>query len=325
MDAEMRANALREHVTAAIDLWGESRPRHQQTLERIVGASDIGSCREYVRRLVVGEEFTDDPPTWAADVGSAVHLIVEEAMVGANGAGLSLSDDELVIFPDGGEGIRTTLPSGFEVLGHPDGLYPKYGIVPDWKTKDGLATIARTGPSQQEWWQVSLYALGLHQAGLIEMPLEEVVVALVYFDRSGKQPEPVVHAKPFDMLDVISADQWIEDVTYAVKHGEVAMRDKPASWCEACCPFVSDCRSDDTVEGGLITDPDLISMMEQYLAAQADAKLAKQLMDEAKSALLNVQGSNGEISVKWTHINPTEIPSSFRSGYDKINVKRVKK
>lgn len=326
MDTDTKIKALSEHVASAIDLWSKNRPRSAQTERREVGASDVGFCREYVRRLIVGEEFTDDPPTWAATVGTALHHVIEQAMINGIDAGLALSDDDLLTFEDGEGGITTTMPSGFEVRGHPDAAFPKYGIVPDWKSKDGLATIRRGSPSEQQWWQVSIYALGLHQAGLLEVPLDEVIVALVYFDRSGRDPNPVVHAKVFDMLDVVAADQWLEDVTYAVRTGEVAMKDKPLQFCETSCRFFTSCRADDlTVEGGLITDPHIKNMIDQYLTAHAAIKENEALKEEAKNELVGTQGSTGEITVKWTHVNATELPATFRNGYDRLNVRRLKK
>jgi hypothetical protein len=323
MNADQKAQLLEQHVTAAMELWADSRPRHAQTLERVVGASDIGGCREYVRRLVVGADFTDERDTWAADVGTAVHLIVEEAMQAAMDAGLALSDEEFVSFDDGSDPVITTLPSGFTVPGHPDGLFVDSSIVPDWKTKNGLATIRKAGPSQQEWWQVSLYTLGLHQKGMIAR-LEDAVVALVYFDRSGKDAVPVVFAKPYDPLDVVAADQWLEDVLYAVRVGEVAMKDKPVSWCEMACPFFTDCRTEDiAVGGGLITDEHLVAMMEQYLDSHAAVKLATQLKEEAKNELIGVSGSTGKATIRWTRVNGSEVPASTRSAYDRINIRRV--
>jgi hypothetical protein len=326
MNVEQVRDALKQHVDGALDLWSKDRPRHAQTLSKTVGASDIGGCREYVRRLIAGVEFSDEQSTWAADMGTAAHLIIDEAIGNAFGAGLALSDQRFIHYGDGDDPVVAQLPSGFTIPGHPDGCYPDLGLVPDWKTKNGLATIRRTGPSEQNWWQVHLYALGLWQDGVFgDRPLSEVIVSLVYFDRSGKDDNHVVFAEPFDETKIIAIDQWLEDPIYAVKVGEVAMKDKPVTWCEAACPYFTDCRTEDIqVEGGLITDPVLVDMLRQYLDAHDAEKEAKQLKAEAKNELEGVAGSSGEATIKWTRINESEIAASYRAPYDRINIRRIK-
>lgn len=301
-----------QQLRSAFREWSASRPRHQQTLDFRLGVSDVGSCREYARLLTIETAFTDDRSYWAADVGTAVHTLADEAITA------KWPDEALV-----GRTVTVSMPSGLEITGHPDVLLPK--TVVDFKTKDGIRSVARQGPTDQQWTQVMLYALGAVQEGYYRSD-SPPRVAIAFLDRSGATDDVVVWERDYDPLVIAAADEWLSDVVYAVQNDQPASKDKPYSWCEGWCEYFSVCRGEEMApDGGLLTDPEILSAVEMSVLGKQLAKEGKELQDEAKAALLGVSGSTGEYAVRWTHVGETELPPTFRAGYDRLNITKVKR
>lgn len=303
---------LGEQVADALAEFYRTRPRSVQSDEGTLGWSDVGGCREYARLRTVQAEPTDGKNTWPAQVGSALDAYMREVWDMRYPG--TVWDDEPV---------TATLPNGATITGSPDVVGD--GTVLDWKSKDGLATVTRNGPSEQHWMQVHGYALALHQAGHAGFDnLEWVTVSLVYVDRSGRTATPVAFTRSFDYGFIVQAEHWVEDVIYAVRHGEQASKDKPIEWCENWCPFFTGCRGRDIApEGGLIDDPETVTLIEQYATASAAAKAAARLKDEAKAGLVGVNGSTGRYTVKWTRVNESQVAATVRAGYDRLAVREV--
>jgi hypothetical protein len=57
-----------------------------------------------------------------------------------------------------------------------------------------------------------------------------VWVGNIYFDRSGKEPKPMVFIEEMDPMLTDEIDSWVQDVIYAVKNNEDASRDIPAAY-----------------------------------------------------------------------------------------------
>lgn len=196
--------------------------RSRWAAEHHIGVSDIGHCREYVRRVLTQEEPSQEAngAIMAAFVGTALGDLTERELV-------KMYPDAIVQ-----RKVNVSLEVGeyqLNLPGHPDVIRP--GEVLDFKSKNGLAVVERT--LQQEF-QLVLYGKAAIDAGLVER--EGLKLTLAYLDRSGAfGPRPVVHSWLYDEAQVEEAQQWLADVFYAIENEEEASRDKPRSWCEMWC------------------------------------------------------------------------------------------
>jgi hypothetical protein len=110
-----------------------------------------------------------------------------------------------------------------------------------------------------------------------------------------------------------------------VKHNEDASRDVPAPLCERICEFFTVCRGDLPIEDpDLITDPVLIDWVQAYVRANEVIKEATKVKTEMKEHLLGVSGRAGHLTIRWTHVNETQVPGFERAAYDKIDVRKAR-
>ena len=305
-------NDLALELAEAIRVWSNTRPRSLASSRGHIGISDIGGCRQYVRYLTIGEKPSDIRDTWPADVGTAIDYIVKEAV--------NLEWGEAV---DTDHKVVCHYPNGAEVPGTPDIVLSQ--LVVDVKTKDGLATVKRSGPTNQNWWQVMGYAQGLLADGTFTEE-EDITVAVAFLDRSGASTDIPVFERDYDPAILSEAADWIDDVTYAVQHGEEAPRDWPINKCERYCEFFTTCRGETIApEGGLIEHPETLDAIDRYVEASALEKEAKALKSEARADLEGIDGSTGTHTVRWTQVNEADIPGYTRNGYTKLDVRAVKK
>lgn len=302
------SETLAKQVQQAIIDFGDTSERSMQSKHHVLGVSDIGGCREYVRRMIMGEPFSDHPTDYsmASFVGHAVGNYAEEALRRA------WADEGRV---DTQIEVQIALPNGVVLRGHPDLVGE--AIVVDFKTVDGLGVV-RQGAKNQHRWQVILYCAALIQQGRLP---DNALCALVYLDRSGVEVLPYTEVWRYDprLLDDIVS--WVDDVIYALQYDEEASRDKPREFCYAACPYARSCRGFDTDVTGLITDEDHIQAVKAYLEATARAKDAERDRKAATAALTGVSGTTGEHSVRWVHINETTVETFVKRGYDRIDIR----
>jgi hypothetical protein len=267
--------------------------------------------------MVRGVEATDAPPKWAAAVGTAVHNYVEAAIKQMFPDWLMGSIDDVT--------VTATLPSGAQISGHPDIVIPSENTVLDIKTVDGFQWVKREGTSQQHKYQRHLYAMGCIAAGIFD-PEKPVWVGNVYFDRSGKQPAPLVFVEEMDPMLTDEIDSWVGDVIYAVKNNEDASRDIPAAVCERICSHFTACRGAlETNDGGeLIIDTELVSAVDMYTEARGMEKTAKQMKEEASARLLGVNGSTGQWQVRWVEVQPSKVESFEKNGYSRLDIRKAR-
>lgn len=313
-----RAEKLTQLITTALSDFESVSPRSLQSREGILGPSDIGFCRQKAALVTKQILPTDNPPRWAAAVGTAIHNYVEHALKITYPDWIVGSIDQLT--------VTALLPSGAEITGHPDLVVPSANAVLDIKTVDGFAWVKRSGTSQSHVYQRHLYALGLIQSGLLSTDTP-VLVGNIYFDRSGKEPAPLVITSEFDPAITDEIDRWVTDVIYAVQHGEDASRDQPAAVCERICEFFTVCRGGLEVHDGqdIITDQSLISAIDMYVDGRQMEKDGKAMKDAASVALAGINGSTTTHQVRWTHVNPTVVQSFEKAGYDRLDVRPVRK
>lgn len=305
---------IAEVVKDSLNKWWTTTERGQQTLEHRLGVSDIGGCREYVRRMTIEEEFSDEPEEYnlTALIGTAIGDYAERAIAER--------------FPRARRFVEVTvaLPSGSTHVGHPDLVFPT-GVL-DIKTTDGLTSVRRMGPSLGNQFQRHLYAAGLVQAG--ELP-EDCWVGNLWIDRSGRDKDHHVQIESYDPIWLSRADEWLSDVIYAVQNGEGAMKDMPIEWCERCCPYFTNCRGEDALKDresqGLIDDPFTLDIVDALIEAKAQKKAAEKVIEDARRALAGVSGTTGEHVVRWVHISESDVPGFKRAAYDKLDVRKIPK
>lgn len=300
-------------VMGALSAQESATPRTQQSREGILGPSDIGFCRQKASLVSKQVQPTDNPPKWSAAVGTALHTYIEAAIQNNLGWKVGSIDH-----------IRTTatLPSGAQISGHPDIVVVESNAVLDIKTVNGFEWIRRNGPSQSHRYQRHLYAMGLVQGGVLT-PDKPVIVGNIYFDRSGKDPDPVVFVEEMDNELTSEIDQWVEDVIYAVANGQDASRDVAAAVCEQICDFFTVCRGSLQVneEQEVITDEYLLSAIDMYVDGRETENKGKQMKKEASQMLSNINGLTPTHQIRWVHVGASQMNAYERSGHDRLDVR----
>lgn len=305
-------------IQAALTAHMDNSARTIQSDEGRLGPSDIGFCRQKAALMTRGIEATDSNPKWAAAVGTAVHTYVEAALKEMFPTWLMGSIDDVT--------VTATLPSGATISGHPDIVIPEDNTVLDIKTVDGFQWVKREGTSQQHKYQRHLYAMGCIAAGLFDKT-KTVYVGNVYFDRSGKEPVPLVFVEELDPTLTDEIDGWVTDVIYAVTNKEDASRDIPSAVCEKICSHFTACRGglQSNSEGDQIVDSDLVSAVEMYVEGRSMEKTAKQMKDEAVSILAGINGATQNWQVRWVNVQPSRVDSFEKQGYSRLDIRKVRK
>jgi hypothetical protein len=314
MDKNEKIQAL---ISNALKQYMDGSSRSKQAADGILGPSDIGFCRNKAALMTKGVAATDDPPKWAAAVGTAIHNYVEAAIKEAYPDWFVGSIDNVY--------VTATLPSGAEIGGHPDIVVRSANAVLDIKTVDGFEWVKREGTSIQHKYQRHLYALGLIEAGFLD-DTKPVLVGNIYFDRSGKKADPLVLVEEMDPTLTPEVDSWVQDVIYAVKNNEDASRDVPAAVCERICSHFTACRGGlETQESEFIEDPELLSAVDMYVQARDMKKEAESMQKAAQAILDGVNGSTGTYQVRWVDVQPTTVESFEKVGYRRMDVRKVRR
>lgn len=313
-----RNEKIKDLFSTALRNYMDGSARSIQSADGILGPSDIGFCRQKANLMIKGVPQTDAVPKWSAAVGTSVHNYVEAALKESYPDWLLGSIDHIE--------VTATLPSGAEIKGHPDVVVQASNAVLDIKTVDGFQWIKREGTSQQHKYQRHLYAMGLIQAGLLD-DSKPVLVGNVYFDRSGKEPEPYVVVEEMDPTLTDEIDSWVTDVIYAVRNNEDASRDIPAAVCEKICTHFTACRGSLEVhEGGeLIEDKETVAAINMYVEGRDLSKQADQIKREAQSRLVGINGTDGRYQVRWVEVSPSVVQSFEKDGYMRLDIRKVRK
>lgn len=255
-----------------------------------LGPSEIGGCREYVRAKIAGDEEAPEPRVWraAAEIGTILGDNFEQVF------GRRLNGTAQV-------SLTATLPrTGITVTGSSDTLFKNANVLIDLKSKDGLATIRREGPSLENLIQLSTYALAAVQMGLLT---EGTLAYLVYYDRSGGEAQLVAVPVQWDammkfidvledrLMDVVAAQLALNEGNGALRWG---LRDKPPSWCfseKVLCPFRKACwQGSDWTPSGALEHEDEIDAVRRYVEARDEAKDVASRTKNARDDLLGVEG-----------------------------------
>lgn len=320
---EMRPEeeALAEDLYGAVRVASTETERAQQAGNFIIGVSDIGTCPERTRRLLAKIPEEEPSDKLSAFIGTAYGEFFERAV--------KAKHPEVMVQAE----VRGTLTAGtteFGLMGHPDILWPRedYGLVIDGKTVDGLETVKRTGPDDQQLFQRHLYALLAHQSGVPGFEdLNRIKTANVWADRSGSTPEFYVHMDDYQQEIVDAAGVWLEDVFYALDHNIEAEKVPPRNWCAMACGHFRTCRQFDTDVQGLLTDPAILQAVAMHEEGKELAAAGDRLKKEAKKALAGVSGFTSDgFSIRWIHVNATSGGYvAPRRPYERLEVMAVKR
>lgn len=308
-DEEMLADSAYAAVMSA----SRHSARGEQAAEFKVGISDLGYCSERTRRML-RQEVPQDTDLLPAFIGTALGTGIEYALE------LAWPDAVLqaeVIVPLIGD------QATYYVTGHPDLIRP-VGLVVDVKTSRGLALPRRIGPSQQQQFQRHCYAKGAWLGGLFPgVPLEQVQVANIWFDRAADERECYVQMEPYDEDVVIAATQWLDEVVYAYVNQSEARKEPAREVCERTCGFFSSCRMLDTDAEGLLTDETVLAGVDLYREGLDLERRGRFLKDQGKAALHAITGSTGEYAVRWVHVGGSHVEFD-RKPHERLDIKRIK-
>jgi hypothetical protein len=255
----------------------QASPRTQQSHARVLGFSDVGGCPERGRRFLSGEPFSSQTDMTAARVGNWVDAGLKQVR---NAQRPHLLTDLRV---------SCTLPSGIQLTGHPDEVDPSVPLVIDYKSKAGLSGVRRNGSDDEHRIQRALQYLACLQSGVFTS--DQGWVGNIYFDRSGKDPEPVVEIVPFQEEKhwIDRADEWLLDVLAHVESGTQAERTKYLPFCERFCPFFATCRGADLYDGEVYAGQ-IPTLARIYADADSTEKAAKELKAALRDDLLGLNG-----------------------------------
>lgn len=296
-------------VVDAYSAQSMNSARSKQSVERILGPSDLGGCRAYLTHMLKDSPRDErQKPPWAAFIGTWVGEGLERAYV----ASRPRSRSQVA--------IRVELPSGRKTGGTADVIDEELNGVIDFKSLDGNTSMEGGEPPFKNLAQIMTYLLGAIQMGLLSA---EATWNLVYVDRSGAEPVPVVLSGTLDMDVIAEMEERISQAEYAAMFNEEPMRDEPISMCESFCQFFKVCRGDWQPQG-LIVEPAVVKAADLYLEGAALVKRGNRLRDEAKVVLKGQEGNTGTAIVRWTRINGGTVPEYKRKAYDKIEVKEVR-
>jgi hypothetical protein len=286
---------LADEVLAAMVAHENAKPRNQQIH---LGPSELGGCREYIRNVLAGAPQQDNSEWPAAAVmGTLWGDYVEQVVADHLGAQTQVP-------------VTTLLPNGIRVSGTADMVWPERNLLADGKTKDRLADVRKDGASLENCIQVSIYTLGLVQAGVLT---EGATAVLLYCDRSGN--EQVLFQIELDWEQIEHYIQVVcdrlDDVMLAQEHidaGEVewarALRDKTPPFCyseRVMCPFRDLCwQGSEWVPDETITDENVIATVARFVAARADVAEAVSRKEFYRKELVGVSGMTPDgYSVTW--------------------------
>ena len=303
------ATLLRKAIDSSM---GES-DRSKWAESNHLGVSDIGTCHEYVRRMILGVPWVDEQDDFAAAfVGTAVGELTERALKRLMGDDVEIQ--RKVVLHLTIRGYELELPGTADIVLTEDGLL-------DVKTKDGLGVVRRSGLTLQQKFQLVLYAAALIAEGTLT---EDAMIGCAFIDRSGREPDPFVFGFKWSRALLDEAIAWIDDVIYAIEQDEVAEKDPPRTWCFECCPYASDCRGGDTDVEGVIVDPEVVEAARVYRESLDIIKAAEKDKKSAVSVLQHVTGSTGEYTVRWIEVGQSDVAFTRRA-HRRIDVKPVRR
>ena len=268
--------------------------RRSRTRQRLLGPSDVGTCRRRAGYRLHRTPETDAADHVAATLGTWLHAGLLKALAVEYGAVTE---------------VRLQAP---HLRGRADAVYPWDSIVEDVKTRgDSFPYVVRDGPRTSERWQVTLYAWLLRMGYVVDkrdVAMHPEVLRLRYVKRSDGH-EHVVEWD-YDDDDATDALAWLEEVVVS-KAPEVLPRDQAGpglSFICDSCPWLRQCWGADATPGRtgpqrleLRDDDDVAAALAQYAEGRTLAKQGDDLKKRARARLTGVEeGVYGGLALRWT-------------------------
>lgn len=271
-----------EMLVKALTSYDKSRERSKQ---KEIGVSQIGGCRRAVWLQIQGTPKENQTLKLPALMGTAIHKLIEEALIAENQNNWTNYWLEEELEYDG-------------IKGHVDLYIPEIGAVVDWKT-----TKMRNldyFPSEKQRWQVQLYAWLIEKQG----NPKPKTVTLVAIPRDGDERQIKVHTEEYNPEIAELGIKWLREVQ--------EMDTPPAperyaqQFCKFYCPYYGEnCGGKGKeVPQEVITDSVTISAAERYIQINKQITELESEKDSVKAQLENVTGvtPNG-IKISWATIN----------------------
>lgn len=269
-----------EMLVKALVAYDATRER---SLQKEIGVSQIGGCRRSVYFHLNGEPKVNNTLRLPALMGTAIHKMIEEAIINEAKETWADYETEKEVTYDG-------------LKGHIDLFIPSVGAVVDWKTTK-LKNLDYF-PSKQQRWQVQLYAYLLENNGY-----EVKTVTLVGIPRDGDERNIKTHTEEYNREIALDGMAWLREVQ------SMTMPPAPeryaAQFCQHYCPyFGNSCGGKGKeVTAEVIEDVEIISAVEKFIEVDKQIKELDKVKDGIKAALENVNGvtPNG-VKVSWSQV-----------------------
>lgn len=300
-ELQAHGQGVADEIAAALTEWDNNRARSKQSAARILGMSDLGGCREFIRATIAGDR---------RELGTRLKL---PAIVGTVGGDVIEEAASAMIPGSKAQAtITVELPNGMKVTGHSDFIRDRKTLV-DLKSKDGVKAALAEGPSFENLVQLSGYMVGAAQVAKIDW---DAVGVLVYWDRAGNDKRFGAYTITMEQAQgyLAAAVERLGDVAQAIAAALPApvkhLQDKPESYCfHIQCEFYYQCWAGYMPDGRL--QPGQEEAVKLYEKGRELKKTGDQYQRNAKAELFpdydhRVEGigyqtdENGEaLSVKW--------------------------
>lgn len=300
-DLQVRGEMIAELVYQTLAAAQQNAPRTLQSTKRVLGLSEIGGCREYIRASITGERKDPEPFKWSAFVGTALGDYVE---------GIMARDSDATTQ----EVVTVTLPrTKIEATGHLDMRWSSTDDLVDLKTRDkeGMAEVRRDGPPFKNQAQLACYFKALVDAGKMTT---DGFAHLMYLDRSGKDDNFYTWTIDWEraLLIIDALEDRLLDVAGAISRGDYfATRDEPQTYCQNIgCPFAWRCW-EGYLPSNKITHPEEIRKIDEFDAARSEAEEANKYRQAKRDACEGISGTlpDGRVA-EWKIIDSPHGPST---------------
>jgi len=283
-----------EMLMKALTTYDNNRERSQQTQ---IGVSQIGGCRKQVWFQIQKTSKTNETLKLPALMGTAIHKMIEEALVKDNAANWGDYWLEEEVEYDG-------------LKGHIDLYIPSVGAVIDWKTTK-MKNLSYF-PNTQQRTQVQLYAYLLTKNGH-----EPKTVTLVGIPRDGDERNIKIHTEEYNEAIALEGLAWLREIQNMEKAPDPERY--AAQFCKFYCSYYGEnCGGKGKEKAEItITDNQTVSAIEKYLVISEDIKHLEEEKDGIKALLEGINGvtPNGN-QVQWSEV-------AGRSSIDEEAVKAV--
>lgn len=269
-----------EMLMKALTTYDNNRERSQQ---KQIGVSQIGGCRKQVWLQIQNTPKTNETLKLPALMGTAIHKMIEEALVKDNAANWGEYWLEEEVEYDG-------------LKGHIDLYIPSVGAVVDWKTTK-LKNLTYF-PNTQQRTQVQLYAYLLSKNGH-----SPKTVTLVAIPRDGDERNIKLHTEEYNEAIALEGLKWLREV----QNMDIAPAPEKyaAQFCKFYCSYYGEScgGKGKEVATETISDDQIISVAETYMQCVSDINKLEKVKEELKSALENVNGvTPSGITISWSQI-----------------------